>query len=151
MKKVIRFLFYLFTPLLMGGLVSFFIRNAIDYTSLVQPPLSPPKILFPIAWTILYLLIGLAYALYKRKNKDFTNTDILYYLQLLVNGMWSIIFFLLKWRFMAILWIICLIVLVIILIRQFYHQNKTSAYLLIPYLLWILFACYLNIGIYLLN
>ncbi len=151
MKKIIRSLFYLFFPLLIGGLVAFLIRNSIDYTSLIQPPLAPPKIVFPIAWTILYLLMGISYFL-MQKNELIDNSDkVIYYLQLFVNAFWSLIFFLWKMRFLSILWIIVLDILVIILILKFYAKNKISAYLLLPYLLWILFATYLTIGIYLLN
>lgn len=151
MKKIIRSLFYLFFPLLIGGLVAFLIRNSIDYTSLIQPPLAPPKIVFPIAWTIIYLLMGISYFL-MQKNELVDNSDkVIYYLQLFVNAFWSLIFFLWKMRFLAILWIIVLDILVIILILKFYGKNKISAYLLLPYLLWILFATYLTIGIYLLN
>lgn len=149
--KIIRSLFYLFLPLAIGGLVAFLIRNSIDYTNLVQPPLAPPKILFPIAWTIIYLLMGISYFLLKRKNDTSTGDEFFYYLQLAVNAFWSLIFFLWKMRFLAIIWIILLDILVIILIFRFYSKNKVSAYLLLPYLLWILFATYLTIGIYLLN
>ena len=151
MKKIIPYIFYLFFPLLVGGIVAFFIKNSIDYTSLVRPPLAPPKVLFPIAWTILYLFMGISYFLYKKDFKENGCIDVLYYIQLFVNALWSIIFFLWKARFIAILWILLLDVLVVLLIYYFSHKKKISAFFNIPYLIWILFATYLTIGIYILN
>ncbi len=150
MKQWIKNLFYLFFPLLIGGIVGFLIKDAIDYTSLVRPPLAPPKLLFPIAWTIIYLLMGISYYLFKKEDNDEV-TSVIYYLQLFVNALWSIIFFLLKWRFVAIVWILLLDLLVLLLIYLFNQRKKISALLNIPYLLWILFATYLTIGIFILN
>ena len=151
MKKFFRSLFYLFFPLIIGGIVAFLIKDSIDYTTLVQPPLAPPKILFPIAWTIIYLLMGISYYIYKKEYEENDGVDILYYVQLFVNALWSIIFFLWKARFVAILWILLLDVLVLFLIYAFLHRKKISAYLNILYFIWILFATYLTIGIYILN
>lgn len=151
MPKIIRSIFYLFFPLFIGGIISFFIRNSIDYTSLIQPPLAPPKVLFPIAWTILYLFMGISYFVYKKQENDEDLDKIVYYLQLFVNAMWSLLFFLWKLRFFSILWILFLDILVLLCIFLFYKKSKVSGYLLIPYLLWILFATYLTIGIYILN
>ncbi len=151
MKKVISSLFYLFLPLFLGGIVAVLIKDSSDYTSLVRPPLAPPKILFPISWTLIYLLMGISYYLYKKEYKENGIVDVVYYLQLFVNALWSIIFFLWKARFIAILWIVALDFLVLFLIYYFLQRKKISAYLNIPYLLWILFATYLTIGIYVLN
>ena len=123
------------------------IVNSNGYGNLVQPPLAPPGILFPIVWSILYLLMGLSYTLVD-KSKDI---KFIYYLQLAFNYLWSFIFFVFKMRFLAIIWIIILIVLVIIMISKFYHSNKLAGYLQLPYLIWLLFALYLSIGVYLLN
>ncbi len=151
MKKIISNVFYLFFPLLIGGLVAFIIKDSIDYTSLVRPVLAPPKVLFPIAWSIIYLLMGISYCLYKKEYEEKDSTIFLYYVQLFVNALWSIIFFLWKARFISILWILLLDFLVILLLYFFFQKKKISAYLNIPYLLWILFATYLTIGIYVLN
>ena len=85
------------------------------------------------------------------KGLNDSNIKGIYYIQLFVNLMWSIIFFILKWRFFAFIWIILLDILVILMIIKFYKKNKFSGLLQIPYLLWILFASYLNLAIYLLN
>lgn len=151
MKSLLKKAFYLFFPLLLGGIVSLIIAGHIDYTSLNRPPLAPPKILFPIAWTIIYLLMGLSYYLYKKESEELDMIDIVYYAQLFINIFWSFIFFLWKLRFFAILWILLLDILVIGLVYLFYQRKKISAYLNIPYLLWILFATYLTAGIYFLN
>lgn len=150
MKEILKNIFYIFFPLLVGTVVGFAISGSIDYNTLTKPPLSPPSILFPIVWSILYLLMGISYYLFKRNNNDNT-ISFIYYLQLFVNAMWSIIFFLWELRFLAIIWILLLDVLVILLIYLFFQKSKISSYLNIPYLIWLLFATYLTIGIYILN
>lgn len=152
MKNTLRNLFYLFLPLVVGSVVGILTSSSIDYNTLNQPPLSPPGFLFPIAWSILYLLMGIAYYLFQNtiyKNK--TKETILYYLQLLVNALWSIFFFVLKWRLFSIFWIFLLGILVLLLIILWNKRYKPSAYLFIPYFLWLIYALYLNIGVYLLN
>ena len=127
------------------------ISKFIDYDSLIKTYLAPPSILFPIMWTILYILMGVSYAILKNQSLIDSEIKWIYYLQLFVNAMWSIIFFVWKWRFFAFLWIILLDILVIIMIMKFYKKNKASGLFQIPYLLWTLFASYLNLSIYLLN
>ncbi len=151
MKDKIKKFGLLFFPLILGGLVSIIINKKIDYQELIKPMLAPPKLAFPIAWSIIYLLMGISY--YKlNKNSDITYEEKgVYYAQLIVNALWSIIFFLFKLRLLACFWIILLDILVIWMIKLFYKRNKVSGLLNIPYLLWILFATYLTIGIYILN
>lgn len=151
MNNKIKNIFYLFLPLILGSLIGILISNYIDYNLLNKPPLAPPKILFPIAWTTIYILMGISYFIYKKDIENDQKLNIVYYLQLFVNLFWSIIFFILKNRLLASLWIIILDLLVIYLIYLFYKKKKVSAYLNIPYLLWIIFATYLTIGIYFLN
>ncbi len=152
MKKILKNGFYLLFPLIIGGIVSLLIANSIDYNELIKPPLTPPSILFPIAWTIIYLLMGISFYLLNTKYKDdITYESIIYYIQLFINAMWSIIFFLLKWRFISCIWILLLDIFVIYMIYLFYRKCKISAYLNTFYLLWILFATYLTIGIFILN
>lgn len=150
MKTFFRNIFYLFFPLLGGGIVGLVIRKYIDYGSLTLPPLAPSGFIFPIAWTILYLLIGISYYLY-RKNHNNNRVKIIYYVQLFLNFFWSILFFLLKWRMLSIIWIILLIIFVLYLLFLYFQEEKVCFYLLIPYLLWLLFALYLNFGVYFLN
>lgn len=138
-------------PVIIGGIVGLIISGSIDYISLQKPVFSPPSILFPIVWTILYILMGISYGILKSNNLTDSKINLIYYLQLFVNAMWSIIFFTLKFRLFAFIWIIILDILVIIMIIKFYNKNKLSGLLQLPYLLWILFASYLNLSIYLLN
>lgn len=138
-------------PVIIGGIVGLIISGSIDYNSLQKPFLAPPSILFPIVWTILYILMGVSYGILESKSLIEPRTKFIYYLQLFVNATWSIIFFTLKWRLFAFIWIILLDLLVIIMIIEFYKKNKIAGLIQIPYLLWVLFASYLNLAIYLLN
>lgn len=149
--KLSQKLLYILTPLIGGSIVGLIINKSIDYNYLVNPPLSPPSYLFPIVWSILYLLIGISYYIYRKNNNDDPLTIKLYYIQLILNYLWSIIFFTLKLRTLAVIWIIVLAITIIYLMIRFYKEERTSFYLLIPYILWVLFATYLNIGIVFLN
>ena len=149
-------------PVIVGGIVGVLISKLIDYNTIHKPPLSPPSIAFPIVWTILYILMGISYGILKNQyinnlsilnNKEgkLLSTRQLYYIQLAVNTLWSIIFFIFKWRLFAFIWILILIILVILMIIDFYKKNKLAGLLQIPYLLWLIFAAYLNLGVYILN
>lgn len=151
MNNIIKNIFYLFLPVVLGGIIGFIISDYIDYSSLIKPPLAPPKILFPIAWAIIYILMGISYFIFKKNETNTLKEDLVYYIQLTINLLWSIIFFIFKKRLLASIWIIILDILVIYMIYLFLKKVKISAYLNIPYLLWILFATYLTISIYILN
>ena len=138
-------------PVIIGGIVGLIISGSMDYNSLEKPFLSPPSIVFPIVWTILYFLMGASYGILKSKNLVDDEISAIYYLQLFVNALWPIAFFVLKWRFFAFLWIIFLIVLVIYMVIKFYQKNKLAGLLQMPYLIWTLFGAYLNLFVYLLN
>ena len=142
----------IFIPLLVGAISSFISMPFMNYNNLIQPLFAPPGWLFPIVWTILYFLMGISSYLILESN-SYTKEEAhkIYFLQLLVNGLWSIFFFVLKWRLLSSIWLALLIILIIIMIIQFYRINKTAGILQVPYLLWCLFAIYLNISIYLLN
>jgi len=151
MSKFKIYLKSILIPVIVGGIVGFIISGYIDYNTLVQPPLAPPSIAFPIVWSVLYVLMGVSYGILASNSLVDTKINSIYYLQLFVNALWSIFFFVFKWRFFAFLWILLLLVLVIIMIIRFYNKNKLAGLLQIPYLLWVGFATYLNFGIYLLN
>lgn len=138
-------------PVILGGIVGLIISGAIDYNTLQKPPLAPPSVLFPIVWTILYILMGVSYGILKDKSLVNDKTQRIYYLQLFVNLLWPIAFFTLEWRLFAFIWIILLDILVFTMIMEFYKKNKVSGLLQIPYLIWLLFATYLNLAVYLLN
>ncbi len=150
MNKYLKLAKDILIPLLVGGLVSFIINPFMDYGELIRPPLAPPGWVFPVVWGILYFLMGISFYIADRKNLD--NQDkLLYYFQLGVNALWSVFFFILKWRLFSFFWIVFLATLVYYMIKMFYKYSKTAAYLQIPYFVWCLFAAYLNMGIYLLN
>ena len=151
MKKWKIFAKSILIPVVIGGVVGLIISGSMDYESLQKPPLSPPGIIFPIVWTILYILMGISYGILESKNLNDEKINLIYYLQLFVNALWSIFFFIFKWRLFSFIWIILLLVLIIIMIVKFYKKDKLSGILQIPYLLWTLFATYLNLSIYLMN
>lgn len=138
-------------PVVVGGIVGLIISGSIDYNSLEKPFLAPPSIAFPIVWSILYILMGISYGILKSNFLVDSKINFIYYLQLFVNALWPILFFTFKWRLFAALWIILLAILIIIMIVKFFKENKLAGLLQIPYLLWTLFATYLNISMYLLN
>ena len=151
MSKIKIYVKSILIPVIIGGIVGIIISNSIDYNTLQKPFLAPPSIAFPIVWTILYILMGISYGILDSNSLVDSKTNIIYYLQLFVNALWSIIFFTLKWRLFAFIWILLLCILVIIMIYNFYKKNKIAGLLQIPYLLWIIFASYLNIATYLIN
>ena len=151
MSDVKIYLKSILTTVLLGGLVGFIISGYIDYNFLQKPLLAPPSSLFPIVWTLLYILMGISYGILKSNNLADSKINLIYYSQLIVNLLWPIAFFVLEWRLFSFVWIILLIVLVINMIIQFYNKKQLAGLLQIPYLLWLIFAAYLNLGIYLLN
>ena len=149
MKKNILKYGIIFIPLLIGIITSF-LSNPGSYNDIVKPVLSPPEAVFPIAWSILYLMIGIA--LYIVKNEELNGNEIKSLtINLILNYIWPFLFFKLKLYVISALWILLLIYSTTIVIDKFYKKNKVSAYLLIPYFIWLLFALYLNIGVALLN
>lgn len=146
----IKNIWYIFGPLVLGLIVSFLIKDNIDYQYLVQPKFAPPGFLFGIVWSILYLLMGVSFYLYKKNGED-NKLDKTYYTQLILNLIWPLIFFNLKFRFTATIEIILLDLIVLYMLIKFYKEYRTSFYLNIPYFLWLLFATYLSYSIYLLN
>ena len=138
-------------PVIVGGAVGLITSNAINYNDLIQPAFAPPSFLFPIMWTILYVLMGISYGILENKGLVDSEINSIYYLQLTVNALWSFIFFVFRWRLFAFIWILILDALVIDMIIKFYKKDKTAGLLQIPYLIWILFATILNFFVYLLN
>lgn len=151
MSKFKIFLISILIPVLVGGIVGLIISGSIDYETLEKPFLSPPSIVFPIVWTILYILMGVSYGILMSNSLVDARINFIYYLQLFFNALWPIAFFVLKWRLFAFIWIIVLAIFVFAMIVQFYNKNKVAGLLQIPYLLWTIFATYLNLSIYLLN
>ncbi len=122
------------------------------YQQLARPPLSPPGWVFPVVWTALYFLMGIsAYLIWQSQSPERSRALTLYAIQLAVNFLWPIFFFCLHWIFFSLLWLAALWVLVLWMIRSFSCIQKPAAYLQIPYLIWLTFAAYLNLGVFLLH
>lgn len=151
MSKFKNYALSIIIPLALGGIVGFLISGSMDYSMLDRPPLSPPSILFPIVWTILYVLMGVSFGILRDKHLNDSNVKLIYYIQLIVNLLWPIAFFVLKWRLFSFIWIVILDALVVLMIFTFYKRDRTAALLQLPYLAWVLFASYLNLGVYILN
>ena len=142
-------------PLIVGGISALISMGGMkDFESINQPPLTPPSWLFPIAWTILYILMGVAsyFVFTANKGEELTVRALSsYVIQLALNFMWSILFFSLELYTFSFLWLIALLVMIVITMSRFYKVNTKAAYLLIPYLVWVAFAGYLNLGVAILN
>ena len=149
-----RLLISLAIPLAAGGIGYLLSGNNTEiYSSIVKPSFAPPGFIFPIAWSILYVLMGISYYLvitskdtgYQKKSLN------IYYTQLILNALWSLIFFRFRLFFIGFLWVVALIALVLYMIYLFAKSNKVAAYLQIPYILWLVFAGALSFSIFRLN
>ena len=139
-------------PIAVGTLSALFSGRMSLYSQINKPSLSPPGFVFPIVWIILYILMGISsYIIYESDNPNKGNALKTYAIQLFFNFWWSIIFFRFSLFLFAFLWLLSLIAIIIVMIYRFYKIKPLSAYLQIPYLLWCLFAAYLNFMIYRLN
>ena len=142
-------------PLAVGGVSAWLSRESMNaFAVFDKPPLSPPGWLFPVVWTLLYVLMGLAsyLVLTSAKPQQTINRALrLYGIQLGVNFFWSIFFFNLSLFLFSFLWLILLWLLILATIVRFYQISQKAGRLMLPYLLWVTFAGYLNLGIYLLN
>lgn len=144
----------LLIPLGVGGLSTLLSGGMSDYAMLNQPPLSPPGWVFPIVWTLLYLLMGYASYRVLTSGKDpveIRNALKLYIAQLILNFIWPIVFFGLEWRLVAFFVLIALWIFIYLTIRAFSQIDERAGDLLLPYILWVTFAGYLNLGAYFLN
>lgn len=129
-----------------GGFITY--KNMGQYEQLYKPPLSPPSWLFPIVWTILFFLMGVAsYLVYISKSEEKEGALKLYGLQLIANTVWTIIFFAFKSYLLAFVCLLLLWYLIYSTYKSFNKINKTAGILFIPYLIWVTFAGYLNFAI----
>jgi len=121
--------------------------------TIIQPPLSPPAIVFPIVWGILFALMGIGAArIYLAPTSGARSRSLLLFLtQLIFNFFWSIIFFNFQAYGFAFIWLLILWFLILLMILSFRKVDKLAAWLQLPYLLWVTFAAYLNFGVWLLN
>ena len=142
-------------PLAVGGLSGWVTRGAMeDFQSLNQPPLSPPGWLFPVVWTVLFVLMGIASYLVVRSQgpeKLVKRALVFYGIQLGFNFLWSILFFNLGLYLVSFFWLVLLWCLILLTTLQFSSLDRRTFWLMLPYLAWVAFAGYLNLGIFWLN
>lgn len=147
MKEKLKNIFIFLMPAIVG-LVSTLFMNKDFFDTVNQPSFAPPKILFPIVWTILYLLMGVSlYRMYKINKKK----TLIFGIQLALNMLWVILFFGFNLFLVSFIELIILDIVIIYIILDYYSYDKISSLVLVPYLLWSCFASYLNWAIFLLN
>jgi tryptophan-rich sensory protein len=155
-KKILPVIVACLIPLAVGGLSALITAEDIRAYSIIKtPPFAPPGFLFPIVWTVLYILMGISsYLVWKhRKEMPLKVREALttYAMSLIVNFSWSILFFKFGAFLLSFIWLLLLLYLIIKTIIQYFKIEKISAYLQIPYALWVTFAGILNLAIYFLN
>ncbi|MBQ6355137.1 tryptophan-rich sensory protein [Candidatus Saccharibacteria bacterium] len=159
-RKVISAILCIAAPLIVGGVSALMTMNAMgSFSEMEQPPLAPPAWLFPVAWTILYALMGFSsYLIFmgglngaKRDKKIAKVALVIYGIQLAFNFIWSPLFFNLEWYWFAFGWLIAMWLIILALIILAGKVSKGAVFCLLPYILWCTFAAYLNAGIAILN
>lgn len=152
-SKVKPYLISVVIPLAVGAVAGVLTKDSFaQYRQLSMPPLSPPAWLFPVVWTILYVLMGLSSARISLSADDGRSAALrLYGWQLAVNFCWPLLFFRWQLRLLALFWLALLVVLIVIMLKRFAAIDKWAAYMEVPYLLWSLFALYLNAAVWWLN
>ena len=159
--KIWRIALAIAVPLCGGFIISLFTRDAMSkFGSFNQPPLAPPAWLFQVAWTVLYVLMGLAsYFIWKKgydsrkaADKSASKTALIIYgIQLVFNFVWTPLFFSLGWYWPAFAWLLVMWALIIVLMMKAYRISRPAFWMLLPYIIWCTFAAYLNCGIAILN
>ncbi|MFW6450615.1 MAG: TspO/MBR family protein [Nanoarchaeota archaeon] len=152
MNKILKLIISIIIPFIASAVGGVFTASSVStwYVTLVKPSFNPPSWIFGPVWTILYFFMGISFYLVWTRRLE-TPALMAFVTQLFLNVLWSIIFFGLKAPFYAFIEIIFLWLAILITIIYFYRINKLSAYLLIPYILWVSFAAILNFSIFVLN
>lgn len=152
-KHVITYVICIAIPVAAGIISAFFTsNNMMIFAELNKPPLAPPAWLFPVAWTVLYILMGIASARVVLSGHEKTTQLIeLYFAQLVLNFLWSIIFFNLSMYYFAAIWLFVMWLLIVIFTVKSRKVDMVAFCCFIPYVLWCTFALYLNIGVAMLN
>ena len=152
LDKIKKIIINLLIPLSVGIISAIFSDISSNIDTFIKPSFTPPDILFPIVWTILYVLMGISSYLIMNDKSTYKNDAIrIYGINLFINGIWSIIFFKYKLFLLATILIIILIVLTIIMIYRYYQLNKVAGIIQIPYLVWLILAVILSASVMLLN
>ncbi|MEI0604126.1 TspO/MBR family protein [Brachyspira alvinipulli] len=152
-KFIVTLIISIFVCLLIGflGGISVKADNFVWYNSLNKSPLNPPNLLFPIAWSILYILLAVSVSIIINTKPMDKKAIVVFIIQLILNSLWTYIFFGLKQPLFGLIEIIILDIMIIITIFKFKNISKLSSLLLVPYLLWCLFASYLTFHIVIFN
>jgi tryptophan-rich sensory protein len=151
-KKYLTYAGFIAIPLAVGGISALVNAGKMNDPALIQPPLSPPAWLFPIVWTILFLLMGISAARVCRSEcPGKSDALFLWGVQLAVNFLWTVFYFTFQALALSFFWLLFLILLVLLMAVRFERCARGSGKLQIPYLLWLGFAAYLNLATWLLN
>ncbi len=155
-KKILLFAAAIVLPLAVGGFSALLTAGNMNvYDELATPPGSPPSAAFPIVWTVLYILMGVSSGVVwfrQRIDKNSADAGVCFYiLSLAFNFVWSILFFNMRLFTFSFIWLCALLLLLVLTVVQYLKVSKTAAYLQIPYILWVAYAGYLNLGISILN
>ena len=155
-RKTKTYIWSVVLTLAVGALSAFVTMGNMDiYENINKPSIAPPGFLFPIVWTILFTLMGISFANVLVRGREIhcetSSCKAIYVLQLFANFLWSVIFFNFRAFLFSFVWLVFLWVLILIMIKCFYGISRASAYMNIPYFLWVTFAGVLNFMIYTLN
>lgn len=155
-KKIKPYVISILIALGVGGLSALLTMGNMDiYDNIQTPPLSPPSFLFPLVWTVLYILMGISAAIiYVKQDNNFHEARLgfrAYTISLIFNFLWSILFFNMQAFGFSFFWLLGLLFFIIKTIVSYYRVDPLAAYLQIPYAVWVAFAGYLNFGIWMLN
>lgn len=139
-------------PNVLGFLGSLIGNVSQGFDGIIKPGFTPPAIVFPIAWTILYTLMGFSsYLVFESNDINKDKALFIYAIQLIINSLWTFFFFNMKWFLFSFFLVLLILLLVIVMILRFYKINKVSAYLQLPYVAWLCFAAVLSFNVFLLN
>ena len=152
-QSKVTFIVYLMAPIFVGLLSSAISSGQMrQFSELNQPPLSPPAMLFPIAWSVLYVLMGIgSYLIYRSEHENSIPLLFVYFIQLFFNFFWSPMFFNAKMYWFAFVWLMIMWTMILFIVTKSYKISKTASFLFMPYLAWCTFAAYLNLMIAILN
>ncbi|MBQ7124713.1 MAG: tryptophan-rich sensory protein [Oscillospiraceae bacterium] len=152
-KKYMPYIVSILISLGIGGLSAFLTKDSMPiYSAINRPALSPPPELFPIVWTVLFVLMGIAAGIIWCSNGRQIDSALLFYgAQLVFNFCWTLIFFNFRAYLAAFIWLCLLLVLIGITMIKFFRIKKTAGWLLLPYFAWVCFAGYLNFMVWQLN
>lgn len=151
-KKIMYIVLSILIPLIIGFIGSMLGGSMALFDNIKKPIFAPPAIIFPIVWGILYILMGISSYLVYISDSVYKKIGLIFYaIQLVVNALWTMIFFRFENFLFAFIWLLLLLGIVVIMLFYFYNSDKKAFYLQIPYLIWLIFALILNYSIYTLN